>query len=84
MSDGPISTREFFDELGVYMEASIEERNGTAPNFDDLLYGITLIDEGQFLAAPRNLNAFGVLNDIRYVQQFGRPEGFERQEPFAI
>lgn len=83
MSDGPISTSTFFEELRIYIEASVQERDGTSPNFDDLLYGVSLIDEGQFIAAPRNLNNFGLLNDLRYVQQFGRPEGFERQDPFT-
>ncbi|MBV6631827.1 MAG: ATP-dependent Clp protease ATP-binding subunit [Alphaproteobacteria bacterium] len=80
MSQRSLDPSTFFSELGIYLEASREERNTDKIDIDDLYYALTLIDEGGYMAQTRTLDQFGLTNDLDYVQQFGRPKGYERPD----
>ncbi|MEM6903877.1 MAG: Clp protease N-terminal domain-containing protein, partial [Pseudomonadota bacterium] len=80
MSQRSLDPSTFFAELGIYLEASREARNTDKIDIDDLYYALALIDEGGYMAQTRTLNQSGLTGDLEYVQQFGRPKGYERPD----
>ncbi|MEO0393480.1 MAG: AAA family ATPase, partial [Pseudomonadota bacterium] len=82
MFEGPYSSEEFFEEARFYIEASMQDRKTDKPDYDDLLFAMSMINNGQYVNPPRFLNPESFQNDLTYVMRFGRPEGFERVDAF--
>jgi ATP-dependent Clp protease ATP-binding subunit ClpA len=80
MSDAPMDKGAFFRQLSDYLSESMKRRGKQSHDVDDIYYGLANMKGGATLGQHRSMDQKGLIADMKYVVDVGRPTGYERPD----